>query len=259
MRLSLRQTTAWIIAIAGVNSALAQNTAFNFQGRLKKAGNLQTTAADLKFRLYDADSGGNQVGTELVFESGSAVPVTNGLFSVSLDFGPSVFIAFNGTALWLETDTRVPSGDPGGYVTTTPRQPLTSVPYANWSAAPWVTSGSNVSYILGSVGIGTAGPLTTLHVADNGTGSNVAAIIETTGLPGTTAATLGFYRSGAAKKQIQLSGVDDLEIFQGNGSNDSAANRMFMRMSQPAGDIFVGGAVGIGTTTPQPPPNGGSG
>ena len=160
MRPTLPQTIVLAIAVLCLDSAVAQTTSFTFQGRLKKAGNLQTTAADLKFRLYDAETLGNPVGSELVFESGSAIPVTNGLFSVALDFGAAVF---DGTPLWLEMDARVPSGAES-YETTTPRQPLTAAPFANHANGPWATSVNNISFTGGRVGVGTSSPETHFHV-----------------------------------------------------------------------------------------------
>ena len=244
MRSCLRWTLlAAVVGVAG-QTTYGQNTSFGFQGRLKKAGNLQTTAADLKFRLYDADSGGNQVGSELVFEAGSAIPVTNGLFSVSLDFGAA---AFDGTPLWLEVEARVPSGDPGGYVATATRQPLTAVPYAVHSLGPWsLNAGTgDLTHTGGSVGIGTAAPQTDLHVSNL---SRASLAIETT--DPANAADLEFRRSGVTKKRIRLSGSDDMEVFQGNGTNDSSINRMFMQFLSASGDTFFGGNVGIGTSQP---------
>ena len=54
------------------------------------------------------------------------VGVTNGLFTVTLDFGAGVF---NGSALTLEIGVRT-NGSASAYTVLSPRQPLTSVPYA---------------------------------------------------------------------------------------------------------------------------------
>ncbi|GIV94152.1 MAG: hypothetical protein WHS83_06470 [Chloroflexus sp.] len=51
--------------------------------------------------------------------------VSNGLFTVTLDFGPG---AFTGDARWLQIAVRC-TGD-SGYTALTPRQPLTAAPYA---------------------------------------------------------------------------------------------------------------------------------
>jgi hypothetical protein len=54
------------------------------------------------------------------------VPVTNGLFNVTLDFGPA---AFEGSARWLELGVRT-NGSEADYATLLPRQPVTPMPYA---------------------------------------------------------------------------------------------------------------------------------
>jgi hypothetical protein len=51
--------------------------------------------------------------------------VTDGRFTVSLDFGPS---AFPGEARWLDIRLRPTGG--GAYTVLTPRQPLAPAPYA---------------------------------------------------------------------------------------------------------------------------------
>lgn len=65
---------------------------------------------------------GTQSGSTL---APTNVAVSNGVFTVSLDFGA---VAFPGANRWLEISVRVAGG--GAFTTLTPRQPLTSTPYA---------------------------------------------------------------------------------------------------------------------------------
>lgn len=78
---------------------------------------------DLRFRVFDAAAGGGQSGVEVVV---SPVGVTNGLFTVSLDFGDGVF---TGAGRWLEMAART-NGSAGPWAVLDPRQPITAVPYA---------------------------------------------------------------------------------------------------------------------------------
>ena len=55
----------------------------------------------------------------------AATAVSNGLFSVTLDFGVS---PFNGNPCWLEMGVR--TNGPGAFAILAPRQPITSTPYA---------------------------------------------------------------------------------------------------------------------------------
>jgi hypothetical protein len=109
------------LALAG--GAFAQSSAFNYQGRLNDTGAAAAGTFQFQFKLYDAASGGNQVGSTL---SDVSVSVTNGTFSVSLDFGAA---AFSGTDRYLEIAVRKTAGD--SYTTLTPRQKINSAPYSN--------------------------------------------------------------------------------------------------------------------------------
>jgi hypothetical protein len=95
---------------------------FTYHGRLTQEGSPANGTYDIQFTLYDAPSGGNQVGTPILVSSQT---ITEGLFTVQLDFGPS---AFQGSARWLQIGVQ-PSGG-GAFTTLSPRQALTAAPYA---------------------------------------------------------------------------------------------------------------------------------
>jgi hypothetical protein len=102
------------------------DNSFTYQGQLKLDGEPVTDACNFAFGLYDAISLGNQAGitqTEII-------NVTDGLFTVNLDFGD----VFTGTARWLEI--AVDCGE--GSYTSLGRQELTATPYALYAlGAPW--------------------------------------------------------------------------------------------------------------------------
>jgi hypothetical protein len=137
---------------------LAQNgTGFTYQGKLLDGGVPANGAYDLQFKLFDALSGGSQVGSTLTQPS---VTVTNGLFTVQLDFGN----VFNGTALHLEIGVR-PGGSSGAYTTLSPRQPLSPTPYTLYSTQAGNTGMLNTqpaSYYLNASNINT-GTLSTTY------------------------------------------------------------------------------------------------
>ncbi len=101
--------------------AAAVGTSFTYQGRLLEGGSPADGTYDFQFALYDVDSEGTPIATRAVND----VTVTDGTFTVQLDFGD----VFDGTALWLEVGVRPGSSD-GSYTTLSPRQPLTAAPYA---------------------------------------------------------------------------------------------------------------------------------
>ncbi|HEV8430788.1 MAG TPA: hypothetical protein VGQ41_22995 [Pyrinomonadaceae bacterium] len=103
-------------------TTLAQTSGFTYQGRLTDGGTPANGNYDLQFALWDSLMGGAQVGSTQTLNT---VAVSNGIFTVSLDFGAS---AFNGAGRFLEIGTR-PSGS-GSFTTLSPRQQITSTPYA---------------------------------------------------------------------------------------------------------------------------------
>ncbi len=106
-----------------LSTAHAQGTAFTYQGRLDSGDSPVNGASDLTFTLYNAATLGATVGTSNVFND---LPVSNGLFTVTLDFGAG---AFNGAARWLQIAAR-PGASSGAYTNLAPRQPVTPTPYA---------------------------------------------------------------------------------------------------------------------------------
>ncbi|MDH3529233.1 MAG: hypothetical protein OEQ28_06685, partial [Acidobacteriota bacterium] len=127
--LILVPSIAILMLLALVSRAPSQSTAFTYQGSLSDNGAPANGTYDFELRLYDSLSGGNQLGNTV---ARNGITVIEGVFSVSLDFGDQ----FPGAARWIEI--RVRQGTPpmakedqlGGYTILTPRQPVSSTPYA---------------------------------------------------------------------------------------------------------------------------------
>ena len=109
-----------------VASALSQGTAFTYQGRLSDGSAAAHGRYDLRFAVYDAPTGGAGCGDPL---TNAATPVSNGCFTVTLDFGAAVF---TGDARWL--DLAVRTNGAVNFQPLAPRQPLTPTPYALFTA-----------------------------------------------------------------------------------------------------------------------------
>ena len=103
-------------------TALAQGTAFTYQGMLNDGTNPANGSYDLRLTVYNALTGGAQQGNAV---TNTATAVNNGWFAVTLDPGAGVF---DGSARWLEIAVRTNGG--GSYTTLTPRQAITPTPYA---------------------------------------------------------------------------------------------------------------------------------
>ncbi|MGC2239067.1 MAG: tail fiber domain-containing protein [Pyrinomonadaceae bacterium] len=164
-----------VIALALAASAFAQSTAFNYQGRLAEAGASANGTYQFQFKLYDAASGGAQVGGTI---SDVPVLVTNGTFSTPLDFGAN---AFPGADRYLEIAVRKIAGDP--YTTLTPRQKINSAPYSNKAKTADNFGGTLSGDVLGtqnatvvsSVGGKTAANIaSSVQATNNATPSNIS-------------------------------------------------------------------------------------
>ena len=118
-----------------VESAWAQGTAFTYQGRLNSSGTAVSGNYDLQFALYTTNTAGSVVGVPV---TNSAVAVTNGLFTTTIDFGAG---AFTGTSNWLALAVR--TNGSGGFTPLMPRQQLTPTPYAIY--APNAGAAASVS------------------------------------------------------------------------------------------------------------------
>jgi len=117
-------------------------TAFTYQGRLIKDGSPVNASCDFQFSLWDAVSGGTQVGTTQT----KTVSVSNGLFTVTdLDFGAG---AFQGDARWLQIAVRCPTGS-GNYTPLDPRQALTPAPYALALPGLWTQPNATSPNLIG--------------------------------------------------------------------------------------------------------------
>ncbi|HEY3761064.1 MAG TPA: VCBS repeat-containing protein [Verrucomicrobiae bacterium] len=104
------------------SSGFAQGTAFTYQGRLNSGGSLASGGYDMLFTLYAINAGGVAIAGPV---TNTAIAVSNGLFTTMIDFGPNVF---TGASNWLEIAVQTNNGS--GFTTLSPRQQLTSVPYA---------------------------------------------------------------------------------------------------------------------------------
>src|SRR5881394_51523 len=111
-----------LMIVLSAGAVFGQTTSFTYQGRLTDGGTPANGNYDLQFALFDAADGSNQIGpTKIV----SGVSISGGVFTVTLDFGGN---SFTGANRYLEISAR-PSGA-ASFILLTPRQPITTTPYA---------------------------------------------------------------------------------------------------------------------------------
>src|SRR5215471_15583450 len=113
--MKLRIIPLYVLLCAVIEPAFAQGTAFTYQGRLNDGANPASGSYDLRFTIYDST---NQPGTVIAGPlTNSAVGVTNGLFTVTLDFGVT---PFTGANRWLDIGVRTNGG--ATFAALSPRQ-----------------------------------------------------------------------------------------------------------------------------------------
>ena len=106
MKLALSASLCVLLTLfAQTGSLFAQTTQITYQGSVKDGSSPANGNYDFEFLLFDAISGGSQLGTT---NSRNSVPVTDGIFSVNLDFGDQ----FPGSNRFLEIRLR-PTGGGG--------------------------------------------------------------------------------------------------------------------------------------------------
>lgn len=104
-----------------LSNCFAQGTAFTYQGRLNDGATPANGSYDLTFALFDVPAGGSPLAGPL---TNSPVVVSNGLLTVTLDFGAN----FQGADRWLDIGVRTNGG--GAFTALIPRQQITATPYA---------------------------------------------------------------------------------------------------------------------------------
>ncbi len=245
------KSLAAVTLIAAMSAAAqAQSTAFTYQGQLKNGAATATGLHDFRFKLFDAASGGTQVGTTQCVDN---VSVTNGLFVATIDFGQQFAAP---AARFLEIEVRVDTGlncaNSTGYTLLAQRQSLTAAPLANHAKSAFAldaADGSPANALIvdnnGNIGIGTTTP---------GHSVTIANTAPTIALQDTDSSTqqVGYvsYRDSANIERAWVGygtvGDPDFSIVNARTGGDVV-------LTPFAGNVLLagnGGKVGVGTSSP---------
>ncbi len=223
-----------LVFILGATAALAQTTAFTYQGKLVENGNLANTNYDFQFKLFDTatiGTGAQQGSTQML----TNVAVTNGIFTVNLDFGVCA-TCFNGANRFLEISVKQTSG--GVFTTLGPRQQITSTPYAvkSLNAANATTAdGLSVS----CVSCVTSNQIASVN------GSAVTGTIPIASIPTGSANYIQNTTSQQVAADFNISGTGTANIINATTQYNFGGQRL---LSAPGADnVFVG--INAGTNT----------
>jgi hypothetical protein len=240
-----------VLAILSATAVPAQTigTGFTYQGRLFEAGAPVDGTRNLTFRLFDASSGGSQVGPDFVL---TGVAVADGLVSVSLDFGADIF---NDNARWLEIQVE-------SFVLT-PRRELRPAPSALYA----VEAGG----VAGGVDDADANPANELNAG----ASFAANILSVADAGGSVTADLsaiapswnnltnvpaGFAdgtdnvddADASATNEIQTISASGSQVSLSSGGGSARVSSLAASDGSPTDALFVdaNGNAGMGTTSP---------
>jgi hypothetical protein len=130
-----------LLALFTLNSELstasAQGTAFTYDGQIQLNGRPAGGTYNMTFAVFNTNVDGTAIAGPI---TNNAVGVTNGLFTVQIDFGSGVFI---GASNWLEIG--VETNGASSFIILVPRQELTPVPYAIYAeSATMVATGASI-------------------------------------------------------------------------------------------------------------------
>jgi hypothetical protein len=249
----------WLVVTIVAN---AQGTAFTYQGKLTDAGNPANGTYDLQFKLFDSPTVGTgaQQGSTI---TNPTVQVTAGIFTVTLDFSASVF---TGPLRHLEIGVR-PAGNSNPYTVLSPRQTITSSPYAIQTINSQQLGGLSASRFVqldgsGNAGIGTNNPGAKLSVVNPGAPEPIVLGAPTALKVGSLAGTIPL----ALRQNTDESTTPTLAWFETSsgglgylGANTNkfivgaAANKQLALRSNGSTEglvIDTNGNVGIGTPNP---------
>jgi hypothetical protein len=235
MKKFLRHVTAASLLLAAMSApSMAQGNLgsdFTYQGKVQLSGVPVTGTADFQFRLFDSNTGGNQIGSTISYNE---VNLVDGLITANLNFGST---AFNGDTRHLEIAVRSPANT-GNFVILTPRQKLSGAPYA--LKVPGVDghslnspNGSMIDALFvnnsGDVGISTTNPQGRFDVR-SGNGS--------------------YFRIDTVNGDVHVNGGTDLVAGIYNDSQSVQARTDFIVNGGAHMVVNGAGKVGVGTLTP---------
>lgn len=146
-----------VFLATGVAGAQPVGTTFTYQCQVMSGGSPASGTYDFQLKLFDAASGGNQVGSTNCYDS---VAVTDGLVTLALNFGDAFS---SGTERYLEVgvraDTTPGNCGSGVYTTLSPRQDVTGAPLAIGLRLPFSGSAASPSSLLSLSNAGSGGAI----------------------------------------------------------------------------------------------------
>jgi trimeric autotransporter adhesin len=245
-RCSRLTVLALMLSCTTAAAALAQTTAFTYQGQLSAGDTLASGSYDVRFALFDSAMNGTQIGTD---QTVPAISISDGVFTVKLDFGVN---AFPGADRFVEISVR-PTGT-SSFSTLAPRQQISSTPYAIRTLSAATADG------LSSACVGCVQSAQINSVA----GSKVTGTIPAASVPSGSgnyiqnssaqqpSSSFNISGNGVVGGNLTVAGTLNANLagnFIQNGTAPQAAN-FNVSGNGTVGGLLSAGSVGIGTSNP---------
>jgi hypothetical protein len=209
--------------------ALAQGTAFTYQGRLQDGGTGASGNYDFQVTLWDSQNAGAQIGAAQTLPN---VAVNGGVFTVLLDFGAP---PFSGATRFLEIAVRTAGG--GAFTTLAPRQPITSTPYAVRS----LNASTADTVVVSGVPSGSGNYIQNTAAQQPGSNFNISGSGTAGGsLSGNIVNATTRYNLGGQPVLSASSALNSLSVGFGTGPTTAGSNNAFFGWA--AGSQNVGGS-----------------
>jgi hypothetical protein len=217
------------VLFISASTAHAQSAAFTYQGRLVDNAASANGTYNMEFSLYDAVASGNQIGSTL---TNTNVQVTNGAFTVQLDFSPATPFA-TGANRFLSITVKHPAD--ASYTPLAPRQPITATPYAIRSLSTATSDTATNALSLGNAAA-------SLYVLTND--------LRLTDPRSPTAGSGNYIQSAPAAQQtnsnFNIDGTGAANVFNATTQFNIGGSRV---LSVGSGNIFAGTGTGTANTT----------
>jgi hypothetical protein len=242
------QNAAVLLLLAVLNSqfstAHAQGTAFTYQGQLQNNGSPASGIYALSFTLFATNASGVPVAGPV---TNNGVIVSNGLFTVQVDFGSG---AFTGQSNWLEI--AVATNLTGSFTTLSPRQAVTPAPYAIYAETASNVSGTLPASQLagdanGNLFVGPSGNSTTTGAGNSATGES-ALQYNTTGNNNTANGNEALVANKTGSDNT-ASGYDALGANQFGSFNTAVGYQALENNDTGSNNIAVGYQAGMNINT----------
>ncbi|MCC7374805.1 MAG: hypothetical protein IT581_09125 [Verrucomicrobiales bacterium] len=239
-----------VMALSGHLVAMA--TPFTYQGQLQQDGQPANGEFELRVGLFANSDGGTPLGGP---QDISKVRVSQGAFTIDLDFGDGVF---DGGPRWL--DFSVGATGSGTLAPLTPRQPLRAVPYAQFALTPAGPPGPRgekgepgILPSTGSAGInlGNLQPQAALHVAPLEGSKDALVVGQDKASGGKTALVVGLTEPEGGASYLQS--IAQSGIAYGNLLLNQDGGNVGIGVTNPVEKLQVAGAVVIGDTATASP------